>query len=198
MTYVFGFSFVELAVIVAAGASTLVGCYIGYQAYRALQLYDDRSMFYLSVGLILLTVVTYSTAFVGTLLLRLELLALPAQDGFRARGAALSARRSRLHRVLAVDPTLTPRRRTKRVPSGHSGVGGRPIRTATPTLARPSATTRRPASASALASVEPPPVERASAARATPQTVDAMPEAAYRLGESRTARVRTLQTIWVP
>jgi len=28
-------------------------------------------------------VVTYSTAFVGTLLLRLELLALPAQDGFR-------------------------------------------------------------------------------------------------------------------
>jgi|AntRauTorcE11898_2_1112593.scaffolds.fasta_scaffold00006_121 hypothetical protein len=83
MTYVFGFSFVELAVIVAAGASTLVGCYIGYQAYRALQLYDDRSMFYLSVGLILLTVVTYSTAFVGTLLLRLELLALPAQDGFR-------------------------------------------------------------------------------------------------------------------
>lgn len=83
MTYVFGFSPVELAVIVAAGASTLVGCYIGYQAYRALQLHDDRSMFYLSVGLILLTVVTYSTAFVGTLLLRLEVLALPAQDGFR-------------------------------------------------------------------------------------------------------------------
>jgi hypothetical protein len=83
MTYVYGFTLIELAVIVAAGASTLVGLYIGYQAYRALQLYDDRSMFYLAVGLILLTVVTYSTAFVGTLLLHLEVLGVPAQDPFR-------------------------------------------------------------------------------------------------------------------
>ncbi|MFC6954284.1 DUF7521 family protein [Halorubellus litoreus] len=83
MIYVYGFNLVELAVIAAAGASTLVGLYIGYQAYRALELYDDRSMFYLAVGLILLTVVTYATAFAGTVLLRFEVLALPAQDAFR-------------------------------------------------------------------------------------------------------------------
>lgn len=83
MTYVYGFTLVELAVVATAGASTLVGLYIGYQAYRALELYEDRSMFYLAVGLVLLTVVTYGTAFAGTLAFRLELLALPAQDGFR-------------------------------------------------------------------------------------------------------------------
>jgi hypothetical protein len=83
MTYVYGFTLVELAVVATAGASTLVGLYIGYQAYRALGLYEDRSMFYLAVGLILLTVVTYGASFAGTLAFRLELLALPAQDGFR-------------------------------------------------------------------------------------------------------------------
>ncbi|WP_323676160.1 hypothetical protein [Halorubellus sp. PRR65] len=105
MTYVYGFSLVELAVIAAAGASTLVGLYIGYQAYRALELYDDRSMFYLAVGLILLTAVTYSTAFAGTLAFRLELLALPAQDAFR-----LVVRLCQLAGLLCIAYSLSRRR----------------------------------------------------------------------------------------
>lgn len=83
MTYVFGYSLIEIAVTVAAGLSALVGLYIGYQAYRALRLYDEPSMLYLAVGLLLLTAVTYGTAFVGTLLLRFQVLPLPYQDPFR-------------------------------------------------------------------------------------------------------------------
>ena len=81
----FGFAFttVELAVVAAASLSTLVGLYIGYQAYRALGRYDNRPMWYLSVGLIVLTAVTYSVAFVGTVLLQGRVLPLPYQDYFR-------------------------------------------------------------------------------------------------------------------
>jgi len=78
-----GFSLVELAVVLAAAGSTAVGLYIGYQAYRGLRRHDSRPMRYLSVGLVLLTAVTYSVALVGTLLLRLEIMPLPYQDAFR-------------------------------------------------------------------------------------------------------------------
>jgi hypothetical protein len=78
-----GLTTVELAVVVVAGGSTLVGLYIGYLAYQGLRRHENRSMRYLSVGLVVLTAVTYATAFVGTLLLRLEVVPLPYQDWFR-------------------------------------------------------------------------------------------------------------------
>lgn len=83
MIYFLGFSLVELAVVVTASLSTVVGLYIGYQAYRGLRRHDSAPMRYLSIGLIILTAVTYSVAFAGTLLLRLEVLPLPYQDFFR-------------------------------------------------------------------------------------------------------------------
>lgn len=79
----FGLSWIELAVSVVAAGSALLGLYIGALAYRGLRRHDDPSMRYLSIGLLLLTAVTYGTAFVGTLLFRFEVLALPRQDQFR-------------------------------------------------------------------------------------------------------------------
>jgi hypothetical protein len=83
MALAFGLSAAELAVSATAAASAAVGLYIGVLAYRGLRRHDDPAMWYLSVGLILLTAITYGTAFVGTLLFRLEVLALPQQDVFR-------------------------------------------------------------------------------------------------------------------
>lgn len=77
------FTLVEIAVVLTATASTLVGLYIGYQAYRGLRRHDSAPMRYLSIGLILLTAVTYTVALVGTLLLRLEVMPLPYQSAFR-------------------------------------------------------------------------------------------------------------------
>jgi len=79
----FGLSQIELAVTAIAAGSAIVGFYIGWQAYRGLRRHDDPAMRYLSIGLLLLTAVTYGTAFVGTLLFRFEVLALPQQDIFR-------------------------------------------------------------------------------------------------------------------
>lgn len=79
----FGFTTVELAVVVVASASALLGVYIAALAYRGMRRHQSDPMWYLSVGLFVLTGVTYSTAFVGTVLIRLRVLALPAQDPFR-------------------------------------------------------------------------------------------------------------------
>jgi hypothetical protein len=65
---------VEAGIFVMAFASTLLGLFIGYQAYRGFRRNASRSMRYLSVGLILLTAVTFSAAFVGSVLLRYGLL----------------------------------------------------------------------------------------------------------------------------
>ncbi|MDH5021330.1 DUF7521 family protein [Halobacterium rubrum] len=59
------------AIVVVSLASTLVGLFVGYQAYRGFRRHQSTSMQYLSVGLILLTAVTNTAAFVGTGLLRL-------------------------------------------------------------------------------------------------------------------------------
>jgi len=59
------------AIVVVSMASTLVGLFIGYQAYRGFRRHQSRAMQYLSVGLILLTAVTNTAAFVGTGLLHL-------------------------------------------------------------------------------------------------------------------------------
>lgn len=58
-------------IVVVSLASTLVGLFIGYQAYRGFRRHQSRAMQYLSVGLILVTAVTNTAAFVGTGLLRL-------------------------------------------------------------------------------------------------------------------------------
>ncbi|WP_049926996.1 hypothetical protein [Halopiger goleimassiliensis] len=71
---------IELAIGVLALGATIVGLYIGYQAIVALRRYEDRSMWYLAVGLLLLTAVTYSLSFLATVLINLRLLSLPQQD----------------------------------------------------------------------------------------------------------------------
>ncbi|GAB3027518.1 DUF7521 family protein [Natronobiforma cellulositropha] len=73
---------IELAVGALATGATLIGLYIGYQAFRAWGRHRDPSMRYLAVGLFLLTAVTYSTALLGTVLVHLRLLSLPQQDWF--------------------------------------------------------------------------------------------------------------------
>lgn len=50
--------------------ATLLGLVVGYQAYRGFRRHDSASMRQLSVGLLLLTAISYTLAFVGTLLLR--------------------------------------------------------------------------------------------------------------------------------
>jgi hypothetical protein len=53
-----------------AFGSTVIGAYIGYQAYRGYRRHDSRTMQYLSLGLFFLTAVAFSIAFVGSALLR--------------------------------------------------------------------------------------------------------------------------------
>jgi len=62
------------ATVVMAGASTILGLFIGWQAYRGFRRHASRSMQFLSVGLVLLTAVTFTAAFVGSALLRYGLL----------------------------------------------------------------------------------------------------------------------------
>lgn len=61
---------VDWAIVALALGSTLVGSYVGYQAYRGYRRHDSRAMRALSVGLFFLTAVSFSIAFVGSLLLR--------------------------------------------------------------------------------------------------------------------------------
>ncbi|WP_136688172.1 DUF7521 family protein [Halorhabdus amylolytica] len=61
---------VEVATVSIPLASAMLGLVIGYQAYRGFRRHDSTSMRYLSLGLILLTAVSFSLAAFGTLLLR--------------------------------------------------------------------------------------------------------------------------------
>ena len=72
----------ELAVGAFALGATVLGLYIGVQALRAMRRYEEPSLWYLALGLVLLTAVTYTTSFVGTILINLRLLSLPQQDWF--------------------------------------------------------------------------------------------------------------------
>jgi len=65
---------VEVTTISIPLASAVLGLVIGYQAYRGFRRHDSASMRYLSIGLILLTAVSFSVAAFGTLFLRLEVL----------------------------------------------------------------------------------------------------------------------------
>jgi hypothetical protein len=62
------------ATLVMAAASTVLGLFIGLQAYRGFRRNASRSMQYLSVGLILLTAVTFTAAFAYSALVRLAVL----------------------------------------------------------------------------------------------------------------------------
>lgn len=75
-------SLVDWAIVAFAFGSTVVGVYIGYQAYRGYRRHRSRSMQYLSIGLFLLTAVSYGAAFVGSLLLRQGVLPLSLQTPF--------------------------------------------------------------------------------------------------------------------
>lgn len=83
MSLVLGLTAVEVLATVLSAATALVGLYIAYLAYRGLERYQSQAMLYLASGMILLFGVTYLAAAVGTILLRLRVLSLPAQDLFR-------------------------------------------------------------------------------------------------------------------
>ncbi|WP_232688618.1 DUF7521 family protein [Halobacterium zhouii] len=59
-----------LAIVVVSFLSTVFGLFVGYQAYRGFRRHESTSMRYLSIGLILLTAVTFTAAFVGSALLQ--------------------------------------------------------------------------------------------------------------------------------
>lgn len=79
---VFGVRVIELVASVFAAGSATVGLYIGYQAFRSLRRHSDPSMWYLGIGLILLTAVTYTFTFLGSMLVHLRLLSVTQQDYF--------------------------------------------------------------------------------------------------------------------
>lgn len=60
---------VQALVVVLAALSTAIGLLIGYQAYRGFRRHESRPMQLLSIGLLLLTAVTYSISFGGSILL---------------------------------------------------------------------------------------------------------------------------------
>jgi multisubunit Na+/H+ antiporter MnhB subunit len=67
----------------ATTASAVIGLYIGYQAYRGLRRNDDRSMRWLSVGMILLFGLTYTLAVVGQGLFTFRLVSIHHQNVVR-------------------------------------------------------------------------------------------------------------------
>jgi hypothetical protein len=76
----YGYRIVALVAGVFVAGSAAVGLYIGYLALRSYYRHEDPSMQYLSIGLILITSVTYSLSFVGSILIQLRLISLPKQD----------------------------------------------------------------------------------------------------------------------
>ena len=67
----------------AATGSAVIGLYIGYQAYRGLRRNSERSMRWLSVGMILLFGVTYLLAVAGQGLFAFRVLPIHLQNVFR-------------------------------------------------------------------------------------------------------------------
>jgi hypothetical protein len=63
--------------------STAVGLFIGYHAYRGFRRHQSTAMRFLSAGLVLLTAVTYTAAFVGTALLRFSVVDPAFEPPFR-------------------------------------------------------------------------------------------------------------------
>jgi hypothetical protein len=68
------------AILLLALGSTLVGGYVGYQAYRGYRRHDSRTMQALAAGLFCLTGVAFVVAFVGSVLLQQGVLPLSFQQ----------------------------------------------------------------------------------------------------------------------
>lgn len=68
---------------VAATISAIIGLYIGYQAYRGLRRNGERSMRWLSVGMILLFGLTYTLAVAGQGLIAFRIVPIHLQNEFR-------------------------------------------------------------------------------------------------------------------
>jgi predicted membrane-bound dolichyl-phosphate-mannose-protein mannosyltransferase len=66
-----------------ASISAVIGLYIGYQAYRGLRRNRERSMRWLSVGMILLFGLTYLLAVAGQGLFAFRILPIHLQNVFR-------------------------------------------------------------------------------------------------------------------
>jgi predicted membrane-bound dolichyl-phosphate-mannose-protein mannosyltransferase len=66
-----------------ASLSAVIGLYIGYQAYRGLRRNSERSMRWLSVGMILLFGLTYLLAVAGQGLFAFRVLPIHLQNVFR-------------------------------------------------------------------------------------------------------------------
>lgn len=71
-----------ITIVAVSFASTIVGLFIGYHAYRGFRRHQSAAMQYLSIGLILLTAVTYTAAFVGSALLQYGVLDSALRDPF--------------------------------------------------------------------------------------------------------------------
>ncbi|UPV99235.1 hypothetical protein M0R88_11935 [Halorussus gelatinilyticus] len=68
---------------IAATGSAVIGLYIGYQAYRGLRRNSDRSMRWLSIGMILLFGLTYLLAVAGQGLIAFRVVPIRLQNVFR-------------------------------------------------------------------------------------------------------------------
>lgn len=68
-----GFDALQVVLVAMAAASTVLGLYVGYQGYRGFRRNDSVPMKFLSLGLILLTAVTYALSFGGSLAFQYEL-----------------------------------------------------------------------------------------------------------------------------
>ncbi|MFC5369057.1 DUF7521 family protein [Salinirubrum litoreum] len=67
----------------AATLSAIIGLYIGYQAYRGLRRNEERSMRWLSVGMILLFGLTYLLAVAGQGLIAFRIVPIHLQNVVR-------------------------------------------------------------------------------------------------------------------
>jgi hypothetical protein len=57
----------QVVLLAMAAASTILGLYIGYQGYRGFRRNESVAMKYLSLGLVLLTAVSYALSFGGSI-----------------------------------------------------------------------------------------------------------------------------------
>jgi hypothetical protein len=73
----------ELATLVLAGASALVGLFIAFLAVRGLRRHQTRQMLFLSLGMVLLFGAAYLVALAGSVLVHARVLTLPQQDYVR-------------------------------------------------------------------------------------------------------------------
>lgn len=67
---IFDLTPIQWLVLAIGAVSTLFGLLIGYQAYRGFRRHAERSMQFLSLGLILLTAIPYTVSLTGTFLIQ--------------------------------------------------------------------------------------------------------------------------------